>query len=56
MAMAIERTPVLMGKAAEDFYRTWAKMKDPRSKKEIEEANQMAKRIVDKMKNRQCLI
>jgi hypothetical protein len=38
MAMAIERTPVLTGKAAEEFYERWAKMKGRRSKEEIEES------------------
>jgi hypothetical protein len=49
MAMAIERTPVLTGKAAEEFYERWAKMKDRRSKEEIEESMRRTKQILAKM-------
>jgi hypothetical protein len=41
MALEIKSPPVLEGKAAEDFYRTWAQSKESRSKEEL-------KTLVDK--------
>jgi hypothetical protein len=43
MALEIKSPPVLEGKAATDFYKTWAQSKESRSKEEI-------KALVDKWK------
>ena len=37
MAMAIKSAPVLEGQAARDFYKRWAKAKESKSKKEVQE-------------------
>ena len=37
MAMEIKSLPVLEGQAAQDFYKKWAKAKESKSKKEVQE-------------------
>jgi hypothetical protein len=46
MALEIKSPPVLEGKAAKDFYKTWAKAKESKSKEEAQEAMRMTLRIL----------
>ena len=46
MALEIKSPPVLTGKAAQEFYKRWAKSKDTTSKEEAQESMRMSKVIL----------
>jgi hypothetical protein len=50
MALEIKPPPVLEGQAARDFYKTWAKSKESKSKEEIQESMRMTLRILENQK------
>ena len=43
MALPIKSLPVLEGQAARDFYKRWAKVKESKSKKEVQESMRKTK-------------
>jgi hypothetical protein len=51
MAIPIERTPVLTGKAAEEFYERWANMKESLSKEKVREIQRSTREFMAKQKH-----
>jgi hypothetical protein len=51
MAIPIERTPVLTGKAAEEFYERWANMKESLSKEKVREIQRTTREFMAKQKH-----
>ncbi|GHT15142.1 hypothetical protein AGMMS4956_14470 [Bacteroidia bacterium] len=51
MALEIKRGPVLRGKAAVDFYKTWENMTESRSKEDIQATFEKWRLFISKQKN-----
>ena len=51
MAIEIKSPPVLRGKAARDFYKTWATMTERKSKEEVRESMRTTKEFLAKYYN-----